>query len=59
MTVKVICPKCLEIAFEYYFGDEVDLNKRDIVFPKPMACNQCGYVVKKIKSGSGEFRRLE
>ncbi len=50
MTIKVVCPKCLKIAFEYYVGDDA---KNDIFFPKPIPCDHCGREIKKIDISSG------
>ena len=55
-TIKVVCPKCYKIAFDYYVGDD---TKKDIVFPKPEKCKHCGHKIKKIEANSGMLKRIK
>lgn len=59
MIIKPICSKCLKIAFSYYVGNDVDLEKQDIKFFKPMACIHCGHKMSKISKSAGILKREE
>ncbi len=57
MIIKPICPECLELAFEYYVGNDVDLMREDVCFQEPIACEHCGFKMKKIHKNSGTLER--